>query len=45
MIMGIVEKLPNAQNCRKYWEAPKHKHNIPPKPFFTDIKTSDIAIQ
>eukprot|EP01084_Bolivina_argentea_P000195 362_1 len=45
MIMGIVELLPNAKNCTKYWSAPKHKHGIPPKPFFTGMKTSGIAIQ
>ena len=43
MVMGIIEKLPNAQKCTTYWNS-QNKHNLPPKPFFPHLTTDDLVI-
>ena len=42
--MGVIELLPNAQLCTTYWKH-QRKHDIPPKPFFTNVQWTDIVIQ
>jgi len=44
LVMGIIELLPNAHKCTKYWKT-QRKHNLPPKPFFQNIESRDICIQ
>ena len=43
LCMGIIELLPNAKKCTTYWRS-QRKYNIPPRPFFQNVKFEDFVI-